>query len=295
MMVFGIALPVLFGQLLVGLINGSFYALLSLGLAVVFGLLHVINFAHGAFYMIGAFAGWLMLTHLGIGYWGALVLAPLAVGLIGATLERALIARQYGRDPLYGLLLTLGAALVFEGAFLWVYGTAGLPYRPPAELQGAFRLSFMTLPQYRVWVVVVSLAVCLATWLTVERSAIGARLRAATENAVATQSFGIDVPALRTLTYTLGAAISALAGILAAPIYQVSPLMGHNNLIAAFAVVVIGGMGSIAGAIVSGYALGLIEGLTRLVYPEAANVVVFFVMVMVLLVRPGGLFGKSET
>lgn len=292
-MVFGISLPVLFGQLLIGLINGSFYAILSLGLAVIFGMLHVINFAHGTFYMLGAFAAWALLAQLGIGYWPALVIVPLLVGLLGYLFERTFLSRLHGLSPLYGLLLTFGAALMIEGTFRSAFGTAGQPYPIPDSLKSAFNLGFMILPAYRAWIIAASLLVCLATWYLIEKTRIGAYLRAATENATVVQAFGINVPRLMAFTYALGIGLAAFAGVLAAPVYQVSPLMGQNIIIIVFAVVVIGGMGSILGAIVTGYALGVIEGLTKVFYPEAANTVIFVVMVLVLLLRPSGLFGRD--
>ncbi len=293
MTIFGIPTAALFGQLLVGLINGSFYALLSLGLAVIFGLLRVINFAHGAQYMAGAFAALLLLTQTGIGYWPALILAPLIVGLGGALIERTMLSRLYKLDPLYGLLFTFGLALTLEGTFRWFFGTSGQPYAPPAALTGAVNLGFMFLPIYRGWVVVASLAVCLGVWLLIEKTKLGAYLRAATENPVLVQSFGVNVPLLLTFTYGLGAALAGFAGVLAAPVYQVSPLMGSNLIIVVFAVVVVGGMGSILGAIVTGYLLGIAEGLTKVFYPEASNIVIFVIMAIVLILRPAGLFGKD--
>lgn len=292
--IFGIPTPALFGQILIGLINGSFYAMLSLGLAVIFGLLRVINFAHGAQYMLGAFAAYMLLTYAGIGYWPALVLAPVIVGIVAIVIERFMLRRLYGIDPLYGLLLTFGLALIFEGAFRYWFGAAGKPYSPPAQLTGALNLGFMFMPVYRGWVVVASLVVCLGTWLLIEKTRLGAYLRSATENATLVQAFGVNVPLLLTLTYGLGAALAALAGVLAAPIYQVSPLMGSNLIIIVFAVVVVGGMGSILGAIVTGYVLGVLEGLTKVFYPEASSIVIFVVMAIVLLVRPAGLFGREE-
>jgi branched-chain amino acid transport system permease protein len=289
----GIPIQALFGQLLVGLINGSFYAMLSLGLAIIFGLLRIINFAHGALYMLGAFTGYLLLANLGIGYWPALVLAPALVGLFGMVVERLALARLYRVDPLYGLLFTFGLALVIEGAFRYWFGVSGKAYTPPAALTGAVNLGFMFLPVYRGFIVIASLVVCLATWLLVEKTKFGAYLRAATENPTLVQAFGVNVPLLLTLTYGLGCALAALAGIMAAPVYQVSPLMGSNLIIVVFAVVVVGGMGSILGAIVTGYALGLAEGLTKVFYPEASNIVIFVIMAIVLLVRPAGLFGKD--
>jgi len=291
--IFGIPAPALYGQILIGLINGSFYALLSLGLAVIFGLLRVINFAHGAQYMLGAFAAYGLLNYAGIGYWPSLVLAPLIVGAVAIIIERTMLSRLYGLDPLYGLLLTFGLALIFEGVFRYWFGTSGKPYAPPPQLTGAFNLGFMFLPIYRGWVVVASLVICLGTWLLIEKTRLGAYLRAATENATLVQAFGVNVPRLLTLTYGLGAALAALAGVLAAPIYQVSPLMGTNLIIIVFAVVVVGGMGSILGAIVTGYVLGILEGLTKVFYPEASSIVIFVVMALVLLVRPAGLFGRE--
>jgi branched-chain amino acid transport system permease protein len=292
-MLFGIPLSVLFGQLLLGLINGAFYALLSLGLAIIFGLLRIINFAHGAQYMLGAFAAVLGLNYLGVNYWAALVLAPLLVGALGMLIERGLLRRIAGEDHLYGLLLTFGLALIVEGSFVKLFGVSGLSYPMPDQLKGGYNLGFMFLPTYRAWVVVAALVVCLATWFMIERTRLGSYLRAGTENPKLMQAFGINVPLLITLTYGYGAALAAFAGVLAAPIYSVTPTMGANLLIVVFAVVVIGGMGSIMGAIVTGLAMGLIEGLTKVFYPEAANTVVFLVMVIVLLVRPAGLFGKE--
>ncbi|MCM2472679.1 branched-chain amino acid ABC transporter permease [Rhizobium sp. CG5] len=292
-MIFGIPMQALFGQLLIGLINGSFYALLSLGLAVIFGLLRVINFAHGAQYMLGAFVALLLLQYLGINYWFALILAPLLVGLFGAVIERTMLSQLYKIDPLYGLLFTFGLALTIEGTFRYLYGASGQPYSVPSALAGGVNLGFMFLPIYRGWVVVVSLLACIATWLLIEKTKLGSYLRAATENPVLVQSFGINVPLLLTLTYALGAGLAAFAGVLAAPIYQVSPLMGTNIIIVVFAVVVVGGMGSILGAIVTGYMLGIAEGLTKVFYPEASNIVVFVIMAVVLLIRPAGLFGRD--
>src|SRR5215208_4154205 len=292
--IFGVPAPALYGQILIGLINGSFYAMLSLGLAVIFGLLRVINFAHGAQYMLGAFAAYLLLSYLGIGYWPALILAPLIVGAIAVVIERLMLSRLYGVDPLYGLLLTFGLALILEGAFRYWFGAAGKPYAPPEQLTGAVNLGFMFMPIYRGWVVIASLVVCLGTWLLIEKTQLGAYLRAATENATLVQAFGVNVPLLLTLTYGLGAALAAIGGVLAAPIYQVSPLMGSNLIIVVFAVVVIGGMGSILGSILTGFALGAIEGLTKLLYPDGAGVVIFVVMILVLAVRPNGLFGKEQ-
>ena len=285
--------PLFFAQLLVVLINGAFYAMLSLGLAVIFGLLNIINFTHGAQYMLGAFCAWFLLNWFGIGYWAALVIAPVVVGLLGIAIERLLLRHIARLDHLYGLLLTFGLALIIEGVFRQQYGSSGQPYTIPAELQGARNLGFMFLPNYRAWVIFASLAVCLATWFVIERTRLGAYLRAATENPVLVRAFGIDVPRMVTLTYGGGAALAALAGVMAAPIYQVSPLMGSNIIIVVFAVVVIGGMGSILGAIVSGFALGLIEGLTKVFYPEASSTVIFVIMALLLLVKPAGLFGRA--
>ncbi|MFC3061514.1 branched-chain amino acid ABC transporter permease [Paenirhodobacter populi] len=291
--ILGVPLQALLGQLLVGLINGSFYALLSLGLAVIFGLLRVINFAHGAQYMLGAFAALLLLKGLGLNYWFALVLAPVLVGLFGAVIERLFLSRLYKLDPLYGLLFTFGLALTIEGVFRWLYGSSGQPYSVPELLRGTVNLGFMFLPIYRGWVVIASLVACLVVWFVIERTKLGAYLRAATENPVLVQAFGINVPLLLTLTYALGAALAAFAGVLAAPIYQVSPLMGTNLIIVVFAVVVVGGMGSILGAVFTGYMLGIAEGLTKVFFPEASNIVIFVIMAIVLLLRPAGLFGKE--
>src|SRR5437764_3906529 len=291
--IFGVPTQALFGQLLIGLINGAFYAMLSLGLAVIFGLLNIINFTHGALYMLGAFCAWFLLNWLGIGYWPALVIAPLVVGLTGILIERFLLRRIARLDHLYGLLLTFGLALIIEGIFCQQYGSSGQPYTIPAELQAARNLGFIFLPNYRAWVILFSLAICLATWFVIERTRLGAYLRAATENPVLVQAFGIDVPRMVTLTYGGGVALAALAGVLAAPIYQVSPLMGSNIIIVVFAVVVIGGMGSILGAIVSGFALALIGGVTTVFYPEASSTVIFVIMALVLLVKPAGLFGRT--
>jgi branched-chain amino acid transport system permease protein len=291
--VFGVPLQALLGQLLLGLINGSFYAILSLGLAIIFGLLNIINFAHGALYMMGAFVAWMLLNYLGIGYWWALLLAPLLVGIFGVILERTLIARLHGLDHLYGLLLTFGLALIIQGLFRNQYGVSGLPYSIPAELSGGRNLGFMFLPNYRGWVVIASLVVCLATWLMIEKTKLGAYLRAATENATLVGAFGVNVPLLITLTYGFGVALAAFAGVLAAPIYSVNPTMGENLIIVVFAVVVIGGMGSIIGAILTGFTLGLVEGLTKVFYPEASSTVIFVIMVLVLLVKPQGLFGRA--
>ncbi len=292
-LIFGIPLAVMSGQLLLGLINGAFYALLSLGLAIIFGLLRIINFAHGAQYMLGAFTAVMALNWLGVNYWMALVLAPLLVGVVGVLIERFLLRRIAGEDHLYGLLLTFGLALILEGSFVKLFGVSGSAYPMPEQLKGGYNLGFMFLPTYRAWVIVAALAVCLVTWYMIERTRLGSYLRAGTENPKLMQAFGINVPLLITLTYGYGAALAAFAGVLAAPIYSVTPTMGANLLIVVFAVVVIGGMGSIMGAIVTGLAMGLIEGLTKVFYPEAANTVVFLVMVLVLLVRPAGLFGKE--
>lgn len=289
----GIPPQALFGQLLLGLINGSFYALLSLGLAVIFGLLNIINFAHGAQYMMGAFLAWMLMTYFGVGYWWALLLVPIAVGATGIVIERLMISRLYHLDHLYGLLLTFGLALIIQGLFRNQYGVSGLPYTIPAELSGGTNLGFMFLPNYRGWVVVASLVVCLATWFAIEKTRLGAYLRAATENPTLVGAFGINVPRLITLTYGFGVALAALAGVLAAPIYSVNPNMGADLIIVVFAVVVIGGMGSILGAIVTGFGLGIIEGLTRVFYPEGSAVVIFVIMAVVLLVKPAGLFGRT--
>jgi len=291
--VFGVPSQALFGQLLLGLINGSFYAMLSLGLAVIFGLLNIVNFAHGALYMTGAFVAWFLLQHLGIGYWYALILAPIVVGLLGAAIERFMLKRLHGLDHLYGLLLTFGLALIIQGLFRNEFGSSGQPYQIPDELRGGNNLGFMFLPNYRAWVVVASLIVCLGTWFIIERTKLGAYLRAATENATLVQAFGINVPRMITLTYGFGVALAAFAGVLAAPIYQVNPNMGADLIIVVFAVVVIGGMGSIMGSIVTGFMLGVIEGLTKVFYPEASNTVIFVIMAFVLLVRPQGLFGRT--
>jgi branched-chain amino acid transport system permease protein len=288
----GVPPQALFGQVMLGLINGAFYAMLSLGLAVIFGLLNIINFAHGALYMLGAFAAWFLLQYLGLGYWWALVLAPLATGLFGAVLERALLKRLYGLDPLYGLLLTFGLALIIQGLLQNEFGSSGQPYSAPEMLQGGRSLGFMFLPHYRAWVIVISLVVCLATWYVIERTKLGSYLRAATENPGLVQAFGINVPRMITITYGFGVGLAGFAGVLAAPIYQVNPLMGADLIIVVFAVVVIGGMGSIMGSILTGFALGVIEGLTKVFYPEASNTAIFVIMVMVLLIKPTGLFGR---
>jgi branched-chain amino acid transport system permease protein len=292
--VFGIPTQALFGQLLIGLINGSFYAMLSLGLSVIFGLLNIINFAHGAQYMMGAFVAYFLLQWVGLGYWWALLVAPLVVGVIGVVLERTMLKRLYALDHLYGLLLTFGLALVIQGLFRNQFGSSGLPYQIPPELTGGRNLGFMVLPNYRAWVVIFSLGTCLVTWYVVERTRLGAYLRAATENPSLVQAFGVNVPRMINLTYGFGVALAALAGVLAAPIYQVNPLMGADLIIVVFAVVVIGGMGSILGSIVTGFALGIVEGLTKVFYPEASNTVIFVIMALVLLVRPTGLFGREK-
>lgn len=308
-MVLGVPLPLLFGQILLGLINGAFYALLSLGLAVIFGMLNIVNFAHGALFMMGAFAAWMMLTPntwlamispslhvpdwLSVGYWPALILAPLLVGLFGLLLERTIIRRLYGLDNIYGLLLTFGMALIIEGLFRNAFGSSGLPYAIPPLLDGAENLGFMFLPVYRGWVVVAALVVCLGTWLLIEKTPLGARLRAATENAPLVQAFGVNVPRMVSLTYAGGVALAAFAGVLAAPIYSVNPGMGSSFIITVFAVVVIGGMGSILGSVVTGFGLGVVEGLTKVYYPQASATVIFVVMVIVLLTRPTGLFGRA--
>jgi len=294
MELFGVPLPALLSQLLLGLVNGSFYAMLSLGLAVIFGLLNVINFAHGALYMMGAFAAFIGVTSFGLNYWAMLVLAPLAVGLFGILVERAMLRRLYRLDHLYGLLLTFGITLLLEGLFRSFYGVSGQTLDVPAMLAGATDLGFMILPNYRAWVVLASLAVCLATWFVIEKTRLGATLRAGTENPKLVEAFGVNVPRMVMLTYGFGVALAGLAGVLAAPVINVTPLMGSNLIIVVFAVVVIGGMGSILGAILTGLGLGVIEGLTRVWYPEASEVVVFVVMVIVLLLRPAGLFGKEK-
>ncbi len=291
--IFGIPIQAFLGQLLLGLVNGSFYAMLSLGLAVIFGLLGIVNFAHGALYMIGAYVAWLSLEKLGLNYWWALLLAPLAVGALGVLIERTMLRRLYKLDPLYGLLLTFGLALVFEGLFRDQFGVSGQQYPVPELLRGATNLGFMILPNYRAWVVVASLSVCLGTWFLIEKTRLGATLRAGTENPRLVQAFGINVPLMVTLTYAGGAALAALAGVLAAPVIQITPLMGSNLIIVVFAVVVIGGMGSILGSIITGIALGMVEGLTKVFYPEASNIVVFVIMAIVLVIRPTGLFGKE--
>ena len=293
MMILGVPAPLLFGQVLLGLINGAFYAMLSLGLAVIFGMLNIINFAHGALFMMGAFCSWMLLNYAGIGYFPALFLAPLIIGIFGLVLEKTIISRLYKLDHLYGLLLTFGMALVIEGLFRNAYGSSGMPYRIPEVLQGATNLGFMYMPNYRGWVVLVAVIVCLATWAIIEKTPLGAKLRAATENAPMVQAFGVNVPRLITFTYAGGVALAAFAGVLAAPILSVNPNMGTSLITTVFAVVVIGGMGSIMGSVVTGFGLGVIEGLTKVFWPEASATVVFLVMVIVLLTRPRGLFGKS--
>ena len=292
--IFGIPIQAFMGQLMLGLVNGSFYAMLSLGLAVIFGMLNVINFAHGALYMVGAFMAWLGLTYLDLGYWQTLLLAPLCVGVFGVLIERTMLQWLYKLDHLYGLLLTFGLALVLEGLFVNIFGVSGQPYSIPDELSGAFNLGFMFLPKYRAWVIVSSLTVCFATWYVIEKTQLGAYLRAATENPKLTQAFGINVPLMVMLTYGFGAALAGFAGVLAAPAIQVSPLMGSNLIIVVFAVVVIGGMGSILGSILTGIGLGVIEGLTKVFYAEASSTVVFVIMAIVLMIRPAGLFGKEK-
>jgi branched-chain amino acid transport system permease protein len=291
--IFGIPSQALFGQLLLGLINGSFYALLSLGLAVIFGMLDIVNFAHGALYMMGAFTAYLLLQYVGIGYWEALLVAPIIVGVVGILIERLLLSPLRKVDPLYGLLLTFGLALVIEGLFRNFYGSSGQPYQVPESLQGGRNLGFMFLPNYRAWVIVFSLVVCFATWFAIERTRLGSYLRAATENPTLVRAFGINVPRMITLIYGFGVGLAALAGVMAAPIYNVSPQMGSDLIIVVFAVVVIGGMGSIMGAIVTGFLLGIVEGLTKVFFPEASSTVIFVIMAIVLLIRPAGLFGRS--
>jgi len=291
--ILGISPQVLMGQLLLGLINGSFYAVLSLGLAVIFGLLNIINFTHGAQYMMGAFVAWMLLNYAGIGYWPALVLAPLIVGVTGILIERFMISRLYHLDHLYGLLLTFGLALIIQGLFRNYYGISGLPYQIPMALTGGQNLGFMFLPNYRAWVVVASVILCFGTWFMIEKTKLGAYLRAATENPTLVSAFGVNVPRLITLTYGFGVGLAAIAGVLAAPIYSVNPNMGADLIIVVFAVVVIGGMGSIMGAILTGYGLGLIEGLTRVFYPEGSAVVIFVIMAIVLMIKPEGLFGRG--
>jgi branched-chain amino acid transport system permease protein len=290
--IFGVPSTALFGQLLIGLINGSFYALLSLGLAVIFGMLNIINFSHGAQYMMGAFTAYLILQYSGLGYWPALIIAPIIVGITGIIIERLFLQRLYKLDHLYGLLLTFGLALIFEGVARNYFGSAGLPYTVPESLRGGQNLGFMFLPNYRAWVIAASLVICIGTWFVIERTRLGAYLRAATENPTLVRAFGINVPRMITLTYGFGVALAAFAGVMAAPIYNVSPQMGSELIIVVFAVVVIGGMGSILGAIVTGFGLGVIEGLTKVFFPEASNTVIFVIMAIVLLVRPAGLFGR---
>ncbi len=291
--IFGIPSQALFGQLLLGLINGSFYALLSLGLAVIFGMLNIINFTHGAQYMMGAFAAYMLLQYLGLNYWVALVVVPIVIGLIGILIERLLLKRIQNLDHLYGLILTFGLALILEGLFRNYYGSSGQPYQMPDELRGGRNLGFMFLPNYRAWVIAFSLVVCFGTWFAIERTRLGSYLRAATENPTLVRAFGINVPRMVTLTYGFGVGLAALAGVMAAPIYNVSPQMGSDIIIVVFAVVVIGGMGSIMGAIVTGFTLGIVEGLTKVFFPEASNTVIFAIMILVLLVRPAGLFGRG--
>jgi branched-chain amino acid transport system permease protein len=292
--IFGIPLQAFLGQLLLGLVNGSFYAMLSLGLAVIFGLLGIVNFAHGALYMMGAYVAWFGMDSFGISYWWSLLLAPLLVGVVGVVIERTLLKHLYKIDPIYGLLLTFGLALIAEGVFRDRFGVSGQSYSVPELLQGATNLGFMVLPNYRAWVVFASLSVCLGTWFVIERTRLGAYLRAGTENPALVQAFGINVPVMVMLTYGAGCGLAALAGVLAAPVIQITPLMGSNLIIVVFAVVVIGGMGSILGSILTGVALGLIEGLTKVFYPEASSIVVFVIMAIVLMIRPAGLFGKEK-
>ncbi|HMC14274.1 MAG TPA: branched-chain amino acid ABC transporter permease [Albitalea sp.] len=294
MEIFGIPLQGFLSQLLLGLVNGSFYAMLSLGLAVIFGLLGIVNFAHGALYMIGAYVAWLGLEKLGINYWASLIVAPLVVGAIGVAIERTLLRRLYRVDPIYGLLLTFGLALIAEGVFRDQFGVSGQSYPVPEALQGATNLGFMVLPNYRAWVVFASLVICFGTWFLIERTRLGAYLRAGTENPALVQAFGVNVPLMVMLTYATGAGLAAIAGVLAAPVIQVTPLMGSNLIIVVFAVVVIGGMGSILGSILTGLLLGIVEGLTKVFYPEASNIVVFVIMAIVLVIRPAGLFGKEK-
>ena len=292
--IFGVPTQALFGQLLIGLINGAFYAMLSLGLAVIFGLLNIINFTHGAQYMMGAFCSYFLLQYAGLDYWWSLLIAPVVVGVTGVVIERTMLARLYKLDHLYGLLLTFGLALIIQGMFTNYFGSSGIPYRIPDELSGGINLGFMFLPKYRAWVIVVSIAICAATWYLIERTKLGSYLRAATENRPLVQAFGINVPRMITLTYGAGVGLAAFAGVMVAPIYQVSPLMGADLIIVVFAVVVIGGMGSIVGAIVTGFGLGVVEGLTKVFYPEASNTVIFVIMVIVLLIKPARLFGKER-
>ena len=292
--IFGVPTQALFGQLLIGLINGSFYALLSLGLAVIFGLLNIINFAHGAQYMMGAFCAWFLLNKLGLNYWWALIIAPVAVGAAGMVIERLMLSRLYQLDHLYGLLLTFGLALIIQGLFRHEFGSTGLPYAMPKALEGGQSLGFMFLPNYRAWVIVASITICFGTWYMIEKTKLGSYLRAATENPQLTQAFGINVPRMVTLTYGFGVGLAALAGVMAAPIYSVNPLMGEHLIIVVFAVVVIGGMGSIMGSIITGFVLGLVEGLTKVFSPEASNTVIFIIMAIVLMIRPAGLFGTQK-
>jgi branched-chain amino acid transport system permease protein len=292
--IFGIPIQAFMGQLLIGLINGSFYALLSLGLAVIFGLLNIINFTHGAQYMMGAFVAWYLLNKAGMGYWWALVITPLAVGVFGMIIERTMLKQLYKLDHLYGLLLTFGLALIIQGLFRNEFGSSGLPYSMPEQLTGGQNLGFMFLPNYRAWVIVFSLVVCISTWFVIEKTKLGSYLRAATENPELVRAFGINVPRMITLTYGFGVGLAALAGVMAAPIYSVNPLMGADLIIVVFAVVVIGGMGSIMGSIVTGFGLGIIEGLTKVFYPEASNTVIFIIMAIVLMFRPAGLFGTQR-
>jgi branched-chain amino acid transport system permease protein len=292
--IFGIPIQAFLGQLLLGLVNGSFYAMLSLGLAVIFGLLGIVNFAHGALYMMGAYVAWIGLNSFGINYWAALIVAPVVIGAVGVVIERLLLKHLYRVDPIYGLLMTFGLALIAEGVFREKFGVSGQSYDVPDLLRGATNLGFMVLPNYRAWVVAASLIVCLGTWFLIERTRLGAYLRAGTENPRLVQAFGVNVPMLVMLTYAGGAGLAAIAGVLAAPVIQVTPLMGSNLIIVVFAVVVIGGMGSILGSILTGLALGLVEGLTKVFYPEASNIVVFVIMAIVLMIRPAGLFGKEK-
>ena len=294
MEIFGVSMPAMMSQLLLGLVNGSFYAILSLGLAVIFGLLNVINFAHGALFMLGALLTWMGMSYFGINYWVMLIAAPLVVGVLGVVIERFLLRWIYKLDHLYGLLLTLGLTLLIEGVFRSIYGVSGLGYDTPELLEGATSLGFMIMPNYRAWVVVASITVCIATWYVIEKTKLGAYLRAGTENPRLVEAFGVNVPVMITLTYAFGAALAAFAGVLAAPVYQVTPLMGQNLIIVVFAVVVIGGMGSIMGSILTGLGLGVVEGLTKVFYPEASSTVVFVIMAIVLLIRPAGLFGKEK-
>lgn len=291
---FGVPITALLGQLMLGLVNGSFYAILSLGLAVIFGMLNIVNFAHGALYMVGAFFAWMLLNYAGVNYWFALLLAPIGVGAIGALIEMTMLRRLQQLDHLYGLLLTFGLALIFEGVFREFYGSSGLPYELPQIFRGVFDLGFMMLPKYRAWVVLVSIFLCFFTWFVIEKTKLGAYLRAGTENPNLVRAFGINVPLMVTLTYAFGVGLAGLAGVMAAPIYQVSPLMGSNIIIVVFAVVVIGGMGSILGSILTGLALGLVEGLTKVFYAELSSTVVFIIMVIVLMIRPAGLFGREK-